>query len=122
MGDVVIVGRAALVYDPADSSTAALDDDGFETRLAASAFERIERFADVFACLEHDESKKLATAGEGGLRLWADGRGLLFEIANPDPKFATPQLLADIQRGLVGASISFRRDRGRTYESDANGV
>lgn len=116
-GGVTIVGRAALIYDPADPTTAALDDDGAELRFGPLCFEDVLRRNDeVVATLDHNAGRTIGETRDGNLKLWCDARGLLFEVTNPDPAFATRRLLADIGYGLFGASHMYVSDPRRTYD------
>lgn len=122
-GQPMIVGYAAVYYDPADAGTEfCLYDDGSTRvveRIMPGAFTKAVSEDDVRALFNHDADNLLGRTRSGTLRLSLDQRGVRYEIDPPDTQTAR-DLLASLKRGDISGS-SFAFDiRGEAIRRDGN--
>lgn len=112
-GAPMIVGYAAVFYDPADPGTAFRLWDDVEERIMPGAFDKAIAGDDVRALFNHCADFVLGRSKAGTLRLSADAKGLRYEIDPPDTQ-AARDVLAMLRRGdISGSSFGFR-ERSRT--------
>lgn len=105
----MIVGYAAVYYDPANPGTEYKLWDGFVERMMPGAFDRaIREMDDVRALFNHDSSLLLARTKSSTLRLSVDATGLLYEIDAPESALGA-QVTESVGRGdLDGSSFAFQ--------------
>jgi uncharacterized protein len=102
-----LAGYAAL-YDT-DATIGGL----FVERIAPGAFTKTLQEGDQRALWSHDMAQILGRVSAGTLRLWADKKGLSFELDLPDTQ-AGRDALTLVNRGDVsGMSIGFSVGRGK---------
>ena len=116
-----IRGRAIVYNSPSR------DLGGFREVIEPGAFDHIlarqRPAADVVALFNHDGSQLLARTTAGTLKLWADERGVMYEI---DP-LPNTQLARDLVehirlRNVSGSSFAFSVDAGgERYDVDEDG-
>ena len=107
-GGPLIVGYAAVFYNPRDPGTMyQLDRDVFE-RIRPGAFDKALRERDdVRALFNHSADHILGRTAAGTLRLSVDATGLRYEIDPPDTQTAR-DLMASLRRGdITGSSFAF---------------
>lgn len=82
---------------------------GFHEVIAPGAFTRtLKEQRNVFALVEHDTNRVLASTDNGTLQLHEDAKGLRFSIDPADTSYAR-DMLTLVKRGEVrGASFRFR--------------
>lgn len=106
----VIVGYAAVFYDPADAGTTYKYSgwwDAFEERIMPGAFDRAIREDDVRALFNHNPDHLLGRNTAGTLSLSVDKKGLRYEIDAPDTGIGS-QVRVNIKRAeLTGSSFAF---------------
>lgn len=106
----VIVGYAAVFYDPADAGTEYKFSgwwDEFVERIMPGAFDRAIREDDVRALFNHNPDHLLGRSTAATLRLSVDKKGLRYEIDPPDTGVGG-QVLVNIGRSeLTGSSFAF---------------
>lgn len=117
-GGGVLVGYAAVFYDPEDRGTEYNLSD-FSERIAPGAFDAaLERGDDVRALFNHDSGIILGRSVANTLRLSVDERGLKYEIDLPDTT-AAADVRTLIERGDVsGSSFAFHVDSQSWREED----
>lgn len=105
----LIVGYAAVFYNPSDEGTVYRMFDWLEERIKPGAFDRALREGhDARALFNHDPSNLLGRVGASTCRLAVDDIGLRYEIDAPDTQ-AGRDAVTSIQRGDVpGSSFAFR--------------
>lgn len=109
----MIVGYAAVFYNPSEPGTAFRLWDDVEERILPGAFDKAIREDDVRALFNHCPDFVLGRSKSGTLRLSVDARGLRYEIDPPDTQ-AGRDVLAMLKRGdLSGSSFAFS-ERSRT--------
>lgn len=107
-GQKVLVGYAAVFYDP--------NDPGTEFRLQPNLWERVGRTAfdetlasgeDLIAAVNHNPSQLLGRRSSGTLRISKDDTGLRYEVDIPDTQVGH-DLVVMVERGdMVGSSFRF---------------
>lgn len=106
-GAPVIVGYAAVYFDPNDPGTEFELWPGLRERIRPGAFDRAIREDDVRALFNHSPDFVLGRSRAGTLRLYSDDRGLRYEIDPPDTQTAR-DLVASLRRGdISGSSFAF---------------
>lgn len=117
----MIVGYAAVFYNPADPDTQYEMYNGIIERIVPGAFDQAIREDDVCALFDHDESLILGRTSAGTCRLSADRIGLRYEIDPPNTQVAR-DLIESIRRGdICGSSFSFvPREGGSTNAWDGD--
>lgn len=120
-GGPMLVGYAAVFYDPADAGTEyRLWGDVYE-RILPGAFDRAVKEDDVRALFNHEASIILGRNKAGTLRLFVDAKGLRYEADPPDTEQARAVIEA-IRRGDVsGSSFGFLPDKTRFLEEQRDG-
>ena len=113
----VVVGYAAVFFDPADPGTVGVGEDGAEVRIMPGAFD-LAASRGVRALYMHDDRRGLGSIAGGTLRLWVDSRGLRFALAVPPTEFGRKALRAVRSGRLTGAS--FRGRYTRTVDRPGN--
>lgn len=105
----LIVGYAAVFYDPNDPGTAYRMFDWLEERIKPGAFDRaIKERHDARGLFNHDPSHILGRVTSDTCRLSVDSVGLRYEIDVPDTQTGR-DLVTSIQRGdISGSSFAFR--------------
>lgn len=105
----VIVGYAAVFYNPNDEGTAYRMFDWLEERINSRAFDRsIKEAHDARALFNHDSTNLLGRVKSGTTRLSVDNFGLRYEIDVPDTQVGR-DTLTSIKRGdISGSSFAFR--------------
>lgn len=108
----LIIGYAAVFYNPSDPGTAYRMYDWMEERILPGAFDRaIKEKHDARALFNHDPSNILGRVSADTCRLSVDAVGLRYEIEVPDTQ-AGRDLVTSIQRGdISGSSFAFRATR-----------
>lgn len=119
-GGPLIVGYAAVFYDPADPGTVFPLWDDVEERIMPGAFDKAIAGDDVRALFNHCPDAVLGRSKSGTLRLAVDARGLRYEIDPPDTQTAR-DVLAMLKRGDVSGSSFAFHPRERTFR-EANGL
>jgi len=114
-GQQVIVGYAAVFYDPGNPGTeyelwpAGGGHARAVERIMPGAFDRAIREDDVRGLFNHEPNLVLGRTG-GTMNLSADSKGLRYEIIPPDNTIGR-DLIVSIQRGdISGSSFSFIAD------------
>jgi hypothetical protein len=109
----MIVGYAAVFYDPNVPGTAFRLWSDVEERIMPGAFDAAIREDDVRALFNHCPDFVLGRSKSGTLRLSVDARGLRYEIDPPDTQ-AARDVLAMLRRGDVSGSSFAFSERSRT--------
>ena len=106
-----ITGYAAKYYDGSDATETQIEAAKFE-RIAPGAFrDALERMDDVRMLLNHNPDLLLGRTSSGTLKLWADDKGLRYELTPPATQLGR-QVTEAIRRGdLSGASFGFKAER-----------
>lgn len=113
-GSKVLVGHAALFFNPRDRGTEFALADGVVERIARSAFDRsLASKDDVIANVDHRDAKLLGRRASGTLRLSKDSRGLEYQVPLPDTQLGR-DVESKIKRGeLRGSSFRFAEPKVR---------
>ncbi|WP_199827799.1 HK97 family phage prohead protease [Streptomyces specialis] len=94
---------------------------GFVERIAPGAWDPVQATHDVIATFNHDTNNVLGRKSAGTLRLFADSRGIRYEIDIPETTTGR-DVTELVRRGdIVGSSFTFRVNPGGmefTAESD----
>ena len=98
----LIVGYAAVFYDPADAGTEFEVEPGVFERIMPGAFDGAVRAGGVRAMAMHRGRLTLGTA-----RIEADARGLRFEVPVPDSRIGRNVARAVRSGRLTGGSFRF---------------
>jgi hypothetical protein len=117
-GTRVIVGYAAVFYDPADPGTEYRLWSDYVERVASTAFDRaIREKDDCRGLFNHDPSMLLGRCAAGTMRLSVDAKGLRYEIDLPDTQVGR-DVAVSVERGdLTGSSFSFACKRTSFVET-----
>lgn len=107
-GPGIVVGHAAVYYDPADEGTRYMLWSDVEERVARGAFDRALRDRqDVRALFNHSPDYVLGRTTAGTCRLTSDDVGLRYEADAPDTQ-AGRDVVTLVRRGdVTGSSFGF---------------
>lgn len=119
-GKPVIVGYAAVFYDPADPGTEYQMYDDLVERFMPGAFDRALREDDVRGLVNHNDNLLLGRTSAGTMRLSVDRKGLKYEIDPPDTQYAR-DVMESIKRGDITGSSFLFKPMSNTYR-DVEGV
>lgn len=105
----MIVGYAAVFYNPSDPGTVYRMFDWLEERISPGAFDRaIKESHDARGLFNHQPANILGRVKSGTTRLSVDKFGLRYEIDVPDTQVGR-DTLTSIKRGdISGSSFAFR--------------
>ncbi len=114
----IITGYAAVFYDPADSSTVGIADDGAELRILPTAYRYELGKSRVVSWFDHRPDVPLGSEAAGMLRIAVDARGLRYWLTPPDTR-AGRQLVRMIESGEVsGSSCTYCVDNRTERRAD----
>lgn len=122
-GQKVLVGYAAVFYDPADPGT--------EYRMSTKVVERVGRTAfarstgenrDVICAVNHDRSQLLGRTSSGTMRLIVDDVGLRYEADLPDTQVGRDTETMVTRGDYPGSSFRFRDAKSKWQDGPDQSV
>jgi uncharacterized protein len=114
-------GKTGLRGTAAVTNSLSLPLGGFQEEIAPGAFDRALKKSDIRGLFNHSANYVLGRTKSGTMRVWADSKGLHYEI--PSLPASRADVAEAVQRGDVdGNSFSFVVAKGGDSFSNRNGV